>query len=123
MTGGREGFLLLAMQRNLLVMKEKVNSMLYWVLLGIGLSMGFVGLEAGLLGKLKAGPIDGPSSLMGSHTCEMIKHEKKVNELGSSKSSQLRPGLFRVIRNWLLYFGVNTCFIVDWVGIDSITGD
>lgn len=75
--------------------------MLYWVQQGLGLSTGSVGLEDGLLGEQKAGHVIGLAVLWDLEQERWLKIKKKVNGLGSIKSSQLVSNLFQVIHNWL----------------------
>lgn len=58
-------------------MKEKVDSMLHWVELGLGLSMGSVGLKASVFGKHKATIFDGLDNFLGSKSVEALKFKKK----------------------------------------------
>lgn len=92
LTGDMEGFSLLAMQGVLLDMKEKVESMLRWVELGLGSSMGCADLEASIFGKQKAAVVDGLDSFLGSKLDKVMKGKKKENGLGLVKSPQLVGG-------------------------------
>lgn len=74
-TGVIDGPSLLAMQRVILDKRDKMETMLCWVDMGLGLSMGCVGCNSGILDKQMMANVNGPGCPVGSMQSEDKKRK------------------------------------------------